>query len=634
MKSEKSQLLGHFAKRDLLRFMACGSVDDGKSTLMGRLLYDGDKIFDDQLKTLKKDSAKRGLKTDDGEVLDFSLLLDGLEAEREQGITIDVAYKYFSTTKRSFVIIDTPGHEQYTKNMATGASNADLAVLLIDAKRGVTKQTKRHLIVCQLMGIKKIIIVVNKIDLVGFSKEVFDSHKESFSEYLNKVDKDKSIGAFFVPISALHGDNVTKKSKRITWYKGKTLMEILESVKVEKKKGEKSRFLVKFVLRPNSDFRGYCGVMAAGELKVGDKIVVLPSNKTTNIKAIYSYTKKVKKAEIGDSVCIETTDEIDISRGDVIVKIGEQVGLTTEVSATIFWMGDIASSQGKNYLVKFNNKFLNSRLKIEEKYDIDDFSKIKAKQVVANDVGLGVLTFAEPVVVDEYDQCKETGSFILVDKITQQTVGVGIVNSVKEDEEIKRKLNIFWHAHNVKKQQRSIIKNQNPKVLWLTGLPASGKSTIANLLEKKLLEHSYHTYVLDGDNVRYGLNKDLGFSKEDRSENIRRVAEVGKLMADAGLIVIAAFISPLNSDRQVAKEIIGQDGFIQIYIDTPLEECIKRDPKKLYKKALSGGIKDFTGISAGYELPSDADLVVSTVNKSAEECADQIFDFITEKVAI
>jgi len=627
-----NRLLHKYTDRDMLRFITCGSVDDGKSTLIGRLLFENNCLYEDQLSALEKISKGRGVKDNLGKEVDYSLLLDGLQAEIEQGITIDVSYRYFSTSKRNYVVADTPGHEQYTRNMATGASTADLAILLLDASKGLLEQTKRHLFITSLMGIKNFIVVINKMDLVNYDEKTFIQYQNEYLSHIKNIDGYEKFIITFIPVSALKGDNVSSHSKKMTWYKGKTLTEALDSTEIKQNHSNDLRFLVKYVTRPNSDFRGYCGLVALGRIKVGDEISVLPSKQTTTIKSIFLFDKSVNEAREGESVCICVQDNIDISRGDLITKINNTTKLSDQVESDVIWMDENELSQDTEYLIKFNNKTVNGRIIIQYKTNVNSSTKTKTKALQINEIGRCSVIFDEQVVVDPFAFCRETGSFIVIDKVTNKTSGAGVIASTHDKKLFAKTPNVFWFDTKVKMNQRTKIKKQKPCVIWLTGLSGSGKSTIASNLEYKLLNLGYHTYFLDGDNVRHGLNKDLDFSDKGRSENIRRVAEVSKLMVDAGLIVITAFISPFEIDRQSARKIIGNDNFIQVFIDTPLEECIKRDPKKLYKRAMTGGISNFTGLGSQYEIPNNNDLILETLGKTPEVCAGQILKYVQERI--
>lgn len=627
-----NQLLHTYTDRDVLRFITCGSVDDGKSTLIGRLLFENNCLYEDQLKALEKISKGRGIKDNLGKEIDYSLLLDGLQAEIEQGITIDVSYRYFSTSKRNYIVADTPGHDQYTRNMATGASTADLAVLLLDASKGILEQTKRHLFITSLMGIKNFIVVINKMDLINYKEETFVQYQNEYLNHIKNIDGYENFIVTFIPVSALKGDNVASHSKKMSWYKGKTLTEALDSSEIEQHHSNNLRFLVKYVNRPNSDFRGYCGLVALGTIKVGDKILILPSKKITTVKSIVLFNKSINEAHEGDSVCLCVKDNIDISRGDLITKVNDSIKLCDQIESDVIWMDENELSQDSEYLIRFNNRTVNGNIKINFKNNIINSTKEKTKTLQINEIGNCDVIFNEQIAVDPFTLCKTMGSFIIIDKVTNKTSGAGVITFLSSKKSEDKTLNTFWFDTKVKRRERTKIKRQNPYVIWLTGLSGAGKSTIANELEYKLLNLDYHTYLLDGDNVRHGLNKDLDFSDKGRSENIRRVAEVSKLMIDAGLIVITAFISPFERDRQIAREIIGKDNFIQVFIDTPLKECIKRDPKKLYKGAISGNIFNFTGVGSRYDVPKNNDLIVKTLRRSPEVCTDQILEYIQERI--
>jgi len=634
MDNSITQLTENYTKKDMLRFITCGSVDDGKSTLIGRLLFENNLLYDDQIVALENVSKGRGVKDNSGKEIDYSLLLDGLQAEIEQGITIDVAYRYFSTSKRSYIAADTPGHEQYTRNMATGASTADLAILLLDATKGLLKQTKRHLYITSLMGINNFIVVVNKMDLVDYQETYFEKYKNEYLDYIKNIDSHDQFSITFIPISALRGDNVSACSKKMVWYKGKTLIEALDSTEIKQSRSNCFRFLVKYVNRSNSNFRGYCGIIASGSVKVGDKILLFPSKRITTVKSIISYDKYPNDSTAGNCICLCTEDDVDISRGDLITKISDAPTLHDHIESNLIWMDENELSQNKEYYIKFNHKTVNGIIKINYKNDIDEFLKEKAKTLQINEIGNCEIALDEQIAVDPFELCEETGSFIVIDKITNRTSGAGVISSLGSKRVSGKSSSVFWSDTKVKKEHRTKLKQQKPCVIWLTGLSGSGKSTIGNTLEYKLLTLGYHTYFLDGDNIRHGLNKDIDFSDKGRSENIRRVAEVSKLMLDAGLIVITAFISPFENDRQMAEEIIGSENFIQVFIDTPLEECIKRDTKNLYRKAISGSIVNFTGISSLYEIPLSNDLIIKTLGKTPEDCTKQLLDHILDKLKI
>ena len=614
-------------RKDLLRFLTCGSVDDGKSTLIGRLLYDSKMIYEDQLAAVRHDSQKYGTTNTD---FDPALLTDGLKAEREQGITIDVAYRYFSTSKRKFIIADTPGHEQYTRNMATGASNCDLAIILIDARHGVTVQTKRHSFIVSLLGIVHIIVAINKMDLMDWSEEVYDKIRRDYNDMAARLSfKD----VHFIPISALKGDNVVDPSPNMPWYNGPTLLHHLENVNISTSRNLiDMRFPVQYVIRPNLDFRGFAGTIASGVVRPGDKVMVLPSRKTTTVKTITTWDGNLDYAFAPMSVVLTLNDEVDASRGDIIVPVNNLPRIETEFDAMLVWMDEKPADEGREYFLKHCSSITPATLdKIRYEIDVNTGHKKDANgHLQLNAIARIHLAMHRPLVYDIYVRNHATGSFILVDKLTNATVAAGMIiarMSAAETKEDKPKSeNITRELSYVSQDDRQALLKQKPQTLWFTGLSGSGKSTIAKLLEKTLIDNGKLCFLLDGDNIRHGLNKDLGFSPEDRKENIRRIAEVAKLMNDAGLIVLTAFISPYREDRDMARQIIGDENFREIYVSTPLAACEERDPKGLYKKARAGQIKGFTGIDAPYEPPENPALVIETETLTPKDCVDAIID--------
>lgn len=610
-----SAYLKSHAEKGFLRFITCGSVDDGKSTLIGRLLYDSKLIFEDQLASLEKDSKKVGTQ---GQKIDFALLVDGLAAEREQGITIDVAYRFFSTDKRKFVVADTPGHEQYTRNMATGASTADLAILMIDARKGILTQTKRHSFIVSLLGIKNVILAINKMDLVGFDQKVFEQIDQGYREFAKGLGFDDIVS---IPLSALEGDNILEKSDNTNWYQGPMLMEHLENVEIHEINEQISfRLPVQWVNRPNLDFRGYSGTIASGKISVGDEIIALPSAKTSKVSNIIGANGEKKVAVAGEAVTLCLQDEIDITRGDVIAHTNERPETTDQFQAHLIWMHEEHMLPGRPYVIKTNNKISEGMItELKHKINVNSLEHESGKTLELNEVGLVNINLNQPIAYDQYNTNKSMGSFIVIDKFTNATVACGMIKFG-----LRRANNVHWQEVDVDKKSRAKHKHQKAKILWFTGLSGSGKSTIANLVEKKLHALGKHTYLLDGDNVRHGLNKDLGFTDVDRVENIRRIGEVSKLMVDAGLIVLTAFISPFKAERRMVREMVGTDEFLEIFVDTPLDVCEQRDIKGLYKKARSGNLKNFTGIDSPYEIPETAEIHVNTVDNSAEEAADYI----------
>ncbi|HEU4987500.1 MAG TPA: sulfate adenylyltransferase subunit CysN [Rhizobiaceae bacterium] len=608
--------------KTLLRFLTCGSVDDGKSTLIGRLLYDTKLIFEDQLAALERDSRKHGTA---GEDIDFALLVDGLEAEREQGITIDVAYRFFSTSKRKFIVADTPGHEQYPRNMATGASTADLAIVLVDARQGVLTQTRRHSIIASLLGIRHIVLAVNKIDLVGFDQVVFERIAADYKAFASDLGFESIVP---IPMSARFGDNVTRPSERMPWYDGPVLLDHLETVEAQPAAEDKPfRFPVQYVLRPNLDFRGFAGTIASGAIAEGDPVVVAKSGKPSRVKRIVTHDGDLKKAVEGQAVTIVLEDEIEVSRGNMLVSPEARPQVADQFQAKIVWFDEHALLPGRSYILRTETDQVNSTI-TELKYEINvnNFAHEAAKSLELNEVGVCNISVQSPIAFDPFSENRTTGAFVLIDRLTNATVGAGMITH-----SLRRAANIHWQALDVTKQSRAEQKHQKPVVLWFTGLSGSGKSTIANLLEKKLHVSGRHTYILDGDNVRHGLNRDLGFTEEDRVENIRRVGEVARLMADAGLIVLVSFISPFRAERRMARELMEEGEFVEVFVDTPFEECVKRDPKGLYARALKGEIKNFTGVDSPYEPPERADIHLQTVGRSPEEMVDYLENWLRER---
>ncbi|WP_138379230.1 sulfate adenylyltransferase subunit CysN [Luteithermobacter gelatinilyticus] len=607
--------------KGLLRFITCGSVDDGKSTLIGRLLYDSKLIFEDQLNALENDSRKMGTQGGD---IDFALLVDGLSAEREQGITIDVAYRFFSTDKRKFIVADTPGHEQYTRNMATGASTADLAVILIDARKGVLTQTRRHSYIVSLLGIKHVVLAVNKMDLVDYSRQFFDDIEQEYRAFAAEIGLEDIT---CIPISALKGDNILDRGEALEWYEGPTLMHLLETIDVASDETSAPfRFPVQWVNRPNLDFRGFSGTIVSGRVAQGDEIVVLPSARTSRIKRIVTHDRDLEQAVAGQAVTLVLEDEIDISRGDVICHTETRAEMSDQFMAHILWMDDEPLLPGRPYLIKSATRTLPGMVTdLKYKVNVNSLEHEAGKKLELNEVGVCNLSLSDQIAYDRYADNRDMGGFIIINRLTNNTVGVGMI-----DYGLRRAENIHWQALDVNKQARSDMKGQKPVVLWFTGLSGSGKSTIANLVEKKLHARAKHTYVLDGDNVRHGLNKDLGFTDADRVENIRRVAETAKLMVDAGLITLVSFISPFRAERRMARELMGDKEFLEIYVNTPLEVCEERDPKGLYKKARRGEIKNFTGFDSPYEAPERADITLDTTRLDAEQAADQVIAYLED----
>lgn len=606
--------------KSLLRFITCGSVDDGKSTLIGRLLYDSKMIFEDQLAALESDSIKHGTQ---GEEIDFALLVDGLAAEREQGITIDVAYRFFTTEKRKFIVADTPGHEQYTRNMVTGASTADLAVILIDARKGVLQQTRRHSYLVHLLGIRHVVLAVNKMDLVGYDQAVFDAIVADYRTFATNI----GITDFTaIPISGFKGDNITAMSANTPWYSGPALIAHLETVEVDAAAAQARPFRmpVQWVNRPNLDFRGFAGQIASGVVRPGDAVRIVPSGKTSTVKTIATFDGDLDEAVAGQSVTLTLTDEVDCSRGDLIAAAGDPPQASDQFCATFVWMDEEALKPGRGYWLKIGTQTVTATVQ-PPKYEIDvnSLDHLAAKTLGLNAIGVAEFATDRPIAFEPYATNRELGGFILIDKFTNATVAAGMIEF-----SLRRADNVHWQPVSISREDHAGMKNQKPRVLWFTGLSGSGKSTIANEVEKQLFLMNRHTFLLDGDNVRHGLNRDLGFTEADRIENIRRVGEVAKLMADAGLIVLTAFISPFRAERQMVREMLGQGEFIEIFVDTPLEVAEARDVKGLYKKARSGQLRNFTGIDSPYEPPETPEIRVNTVDMTPEEAARYIIDRI------
>jgi bifunctional enzyme CysN/CysC len=593
--------LAEQTEKGLLRFLTCGSVDDGKSTLIGRLLYDSQLILDDQLASLRKESRNR---TTGDEGIDFSLLVDGLTAEREQGITIDVAYRFFSTDKRKFIVADTPGHEQYTRNMATGASNADLGIVLIDARKGMLTQTRRHSFILSLIGVKHVVLAVNKIDLVGYDADVFNAIEAEYREFAKDLGFE-TLAA--IPLSALKGDNILTPSAQTPWYTGPQLVPYLETIEVgTDREAGLLRFPVQWVNRPNLDFRGFSGTVASGSVAVGDEVLVSASRKPARVARIVTMDGEQGRAVAGEAVTIVLDREIDVSRGDVLVHPGETPDYSNQFQARLVWMSDVQAIPGRSYLLKTGSQVVPASITdLKFRTNVNTLEESAAKTLDLNEVGTVTIATDKPIAFDSYADNALTGSFILIDRITNATLGAGVI-----DYGLHRAQNLSYQSFDVNRKVRAEMKGQVPQIVWFTGLSGSGKSTVANLVEKRLTSEGRHAYILDGDNVRHGLNKDLGFTDEARVENIRRVAEVARLMADAGLIVLVSFISPFRNERRLAREIAGDIRFTEVFVNTPLEVCEARDPKGLYAKARRGEIKNFTGISSPYEAPERPDIVL------------------------
>jgi len=604
--------------KTMLRFITCGSVDDGKSTLIGRLLYDSKMIFEDQLAALEADSKRVGTQ---GQEIDFALLVDGLAAEREQGITIDVAYRFFATEKRKFIVADTPGHEQYTRNMVTGASTADLAIILIDGRKGVLTQTRRHSFLAHLIGIRNIVLAVNKMDLVDYSQERFDEIVADYRAFATSI----GIGEFLaIPISGFKGDNITNLSENTPWYTGPTLVQHLETVELDvaADQAKPFRMPVQWVNRPNLDFRGFSGLVAGGTIRPGDAVRVLPSGKTSTVKSIVTLGADLDEAVAGQSVTITLADEVDCSRGDVLSVADNPPEVADQFEATLVWMADEEMLPGRPYWLKLGTQMVTATIQ-QPKYqvNVNSMEHLAAKTLELNAIGVATLSTDKPIVFEPYEASRDLGGFILIDKITNATVAAGMLHFA-----LRRSQNVHWQASDIDRVHHASLKNQKPAVLWLTGLSGAGKSTIANMVEKKLARMNRHTFLLDGDNVRHGLNRDLGFTDADRVENIRRLGEVAKLMTDAGLIVITAFISPFRSERDMVRQMIRAGEFFEIHVDTPLAVAEERDVKGLYKKARAGELKNFTGIDSPYEAPLNPEIRIDTTKLTVEQAADVIVE--------
>ena len=604
-------------EKDLLRFLTCGSVDDGKSTLIGRLLYNAQAILGDQLEALERESRRFGTTGDD---IDFSLLLDGLEDERQQRITIDVAYRFFATPRRAFIVADTPGHEQYTRNMATGASTADLAILLVDARKGVLDQTRRHSLICSLLGIRHVVLAVNKLDLVGYDRQVFEQIAAAYRGFAAGLGF-RSLN--IIPISARQGDNITEPSSRTPWYPGPALLDYLETVEVEDGGAQTGfRFPVQWVNRPNSDFRGFSGTVAAGSVMPGDTVLIMGSGRTSRVREIVTFDGTLERAQAGDAVTLTFEDDIDMARGDLLVDPRARAEFADQFAAHIVWMKDEPLVPGRSYWLKIGSRTVPATVTaLKHRIDVVTSTHVAARALGLNEIGLCNLSTSVPVAFDSYAANRDTGAFILIDRFSNETAGAGMV-----DFALRRASNVHWQDITVSPRHRAEIKGQQAAVLWFTGLSGAGKSTIANQLEQKLLAAGCHTMLLDGDNLRHGLNRDLGFTDTDRVENIRRVGEVAKLMGEAGLIVICSFISPFRADRQMAREIAAPHPFIEVFVDTPIEECMRRDPKGLYAKVKAGEIPNFTGLGSPYEAPENPEIHLRTADSGPDALAERIAD--------
>jgi bifunctional enzyme CysN/CysC len=612
------EYLRQHEQKGLLRFITCGSVDDGKSTLIGRMLYDSKLLFEDQLSTIEKDSKRWGTQ---GDEIDFALLVDGLAAEREQGITIDVAYRFFATERRKFIVADTPGHEQYTRNMVTGASTADAAVILVDARQGVLTQTRRHSYLVSLLGIRHVALAINKMDLVNYSQDRYEAIVEDYRQFASRI----GIHEFTpIPVSALKGENIVLPSQEMGWYHGPTLIGYLETVELDDARMQQAPFRlpVQWVNRPDSSFRGFSGLIAGGTIRPGQKIRVQPSGKESTVARIVTYDGDLPLAVAGQSVTLTLTDEIDISRGAMISGADSPAQVADQFEAKVVWMADEPLFPGRNYLMKLGTQAVTASITdIKYQVNVNTLEHVAARRLELNEIGFCNLSLDRPIAFDPYEENRDTGSFILIDRLNNNTVGAGML-----DFALRRSQNIHLQHMDVDKAARAQLKGQKPCVLWFTGLSGSGKSTVANLVEKRLHAMGLHTYLLDGDNVRHGLNRDLGFTEGDRVENIRRVAEVAKLMVDAGLIVLTAFISPYRAERRMARQLFQEGEFIEVFMDTPLEVAEQRDPKGLYKKARRGELKNFTGVDAPYEAPEAAEFAVNTADMTPEDAADKLIE--------
>ncbi|MEN1727903.1 MAG: sulfate adenylyltransferase subunit CysN [Pseudomonadota bacterium] len=620
-------LLKQHADKDLLRFITCGSVDDGKSTLIGRLLLESKQVYEDQLAAVQRDSRKWGTQGDDA---DLALLVDGLQSEREQGITIDVAYRYFSTPKRKFIIADTPGHEQYTRNMATGASTADAAVILVDARSGLQTQTRRHSFIVSLLGIRHVIVAINKMDLIDHSQDRFDSIVADYRAFANKL----GVGhVHCLPVVALDGDNVLERSDKLSWYQGRTLIELLESIPLgDEASSADFRFPVQYVNRHSESFRGFAGTVASGRIAVGEGVMAMPSGRQSRIERIVTFDGDQQSAMAGQAVTVTLADEIDLSRGDMLVRPEARPRIAEGLDARLVWMADTPLNPGRQYDLRFATSTVAATPQlIHHQIDVNSLEHHHVDELGLNDIGLVRWGLSKPTAFDAYGEHRQTGSFAVIDRISNLTVGAGMIVRPVTDELADKSSNVVWHEHRIAKIQRAGQKSQRPAVLWFTGLSGAGKSSVANALEQALFQRGYHSYLLDGDNVRHGLNRDLGFTDEDRVENIRRIGEVARLMADAGLVVLSAFISPFRADRELVRELMEPGEFVEIHVDASLATCESRDPKGLYAKARAGAIKHFTGIDSPYEAPDKPEIVLDTETLSIEESVDALIDYLKQR---
>ncbi len=620
-------LLQQHANKDLLRFITCGSVDDGKSTLIGRLLYDSRQVYEDQLSAVERDSKKWGTQ---GDAADLALLVDGLQAEREQGITIDVAYRYFATPTRKFIIADTPGHEQYTRNMATGASTADAAVILVDARRGVQTQTRRHSFIVSLLGIPQIVVAVNKMDLIDFDQARYEAIVDEYRGFASKLG---FAEVHCLPVVALTGDNIIHRSGRMDWYQGAPLLDLLEALPPRSSQANGAfRFPVQYVNRHSADFRGFSGTIAGGRIAPGDAVMAMPSGRQSRVARIVTQTGDLDQAGAGQAVTLTLSDEIDISRGDMLVRPDARPRVAEALDARVVWMNDAPLLPGRQYDIKLNTRTLAATPElIHHRIDVNTLEHQHVEQLELNEIALVRWRLSQAAAFDSYQSNPATGAFVVIDRISNLTVGAGMIVRPVTDLLADKSQNVVWHEHRVAKSQRARQKSQRPAVLWFTGLSGAGKSSVANALEQALFQRGYHSYLLDGDNVRHGLNRDLGFTDQDRVENIRRIGEVARLMADAGLVVLSAFISPFRADRAMVRELMEPGEFIEIHIDASLATCERRDPKGLYARARAGAIRHFTGIDSPYEAPEHPEVVLDTEQLSIEESVDQLLGYLKER---
>jgi bifunctional enzyme CysN/CysC len=624
------QVLKLHAEKDLLRFITCGSVDDGKSTLIGRLLFDSRQVYEDQLSAVERDSRKWGTT---GDSADLALLVDGLQSEREQGITIDVAYRYFSTPKRKFIIADTPGHEQYTRNMATGASTANAAVILVDARKGLQTQTRRHSFIVSLLGIEHVVLAVNKMDLIDFDQARYEAICEDYRQFANKLDVHH---VHCLPVVALDGDNILHASERLSWYDGPSLLELLESIPVDVGRSEgEFRFPVQYVNRHSAEFRGFAGTIVSGSVAVGDRIMVMPSGRQSSVARIVRFEGDQSRACVGQAVTLALADEIDISRGDMLVHPDELPRVAEGLDARVVWMADQPMQPGRQYDIKLATRTLPATPElIQHRIDVNTLEHQHVEHLGLNEIGLVRFRLTQPAAFDSYGRNSGTGAFVIIDRISNLTVGAGMIVRPVTDSLADKSKNVVWHEHRITKNQRAGQKSQRPAVLWFTGLSGAGKSSVANALEQALFQRGHHSYLLDGDNIRHGLNRDLGFTDEDRVENIRRIGEVARLMADSGLVVLSAFISPFRADRAMVRELMEPGEFIEIHVHASLEACEQRDPKGLYAKARAGAIKHFTGIDSPYEPPEHPEVVLDTEKLSIEESVDVLVEYLKRRAIL